>query len=61
MIGPVQAASIFSLLQSAGAGGAGLAVVNGLAATSAGVGVGLVAASCVDQGADNSPSVDRKP
>ncbi len=35
MIGPVQSGSIFALLQSAGAGGAGLAVANGLVAASA--------------------------
>lgn len=30
LIGPVQTASLFALLQSAGAGGVGLAVVNGM-------------------------------
>jgi hypothetical protein len=46
MIGPIQAGSIFSLLQSAAAGGSGLAVVNGIVATSAGVGIGAVVATC---------------
>jgi hypothetical protein len=45
MIDPVQAGSIFSLLQSAAAGGSGLAVVNGITATGAGVGIGVVAAT----------------
>jgi hypothetical protein len=44
MIGLVQAGSIFALLQSAGAGGAGLAVVIGWVATSAG-GAGLAVAN----------------
>ncbi|KAH8707529.1 hypothetical protein GQ44DRAFT_830966 [Phaeosphaeriaceae sp. PMI808] len=48
MIGPVKAGSIFSLLQSAAAGGSGLAVVNGIVSTSAGVGIGAVAATCAD-------------
>lgn len=46
MIGPVRLGSIFSLLQSAGAGGSGLAVVNVLTSTSAGIGVHAVAATC---------------
>ncbi|KAH7085234.1 hypothetical protein BKA63DRAFT_559876 [Paraphoma chrysanthemicola] len=49
MIGPVMAGSIFSLLQSAGAGGAGLAVVNQAVSTTAGVGAGVVAATCAKQ------------
>jgi hypothetical protein len=61
MIGLVQAGSIFSLLQSVGVGGAGLAIVNGLVSTSAGVGVGVVAATCATEEVDNSPSIDRKP
>jgi hypothetical protein len=46
MIGPVKSGSVFSLLQSAAAGGSGFAVVNGMVATSAGVGIGAVAATC---------------
>jgi hypothetical protein len=46
MIGPIQAGSIFSLLQSAAAGGSGLAVVNSIVATGAGVGIGAVVATC---------------
>lgn len=45
MIGLVKAGSIFSLLQSAGAGGSGLAVVNGMVSASAGIGIGAVAAT----------------
>jgi hypothetical protein len=48
MIGPVQAGSIFSLLQSAAVGGSGFAVVNSAVATSAGVGIGAVVATCPD-------------
>jgi hypothetical protein len=59
MIGLVQAGSIFSVLQSIGVGGAGLAIVNGLVSTSAGVGV--VAATCATEEVDDSPSIDRKP
>lgn len=41
IIGPIAAGSIFALLQSAGTGGAGLAVINTLMSTGAGVGLGL--------------------
>jgi hypothetical protein len=46
MIGPVKAGSIFSLLQSAAAGGSSLAVVDAMVATSAGVGIVAVVATC---------------
>jgi hypothetical protein len=45
MIGPVASGSIFALLQSAAAGGAGMAVVNGMVAGTAGVGIAAVAAT----------------
>ena len=44
MISPVQTRSIFSLLQSAGAGGSGLTVVDAIVSTGAGVGLSAVAA-----------------
>jgi hypothetical protein len=61
MIGAVQAGSIFSFLQSAGAGGSGLAVINALVSTSAGVGMGVVAANCAAEQGGISPSADLSP
>ena len=61
MIGPVSAGSIFSLLQSAGSGGACLAVVNVVASAGAGAGIAAVAAkqatkdSVTHQGEDMHP------
>lgn len=49
MIGAVQARSIFALLQSAGAGEAGLAVLNGLASTGAVAGIGAIAAKAASE------------
>ena len=43
IIGPVQAQSIFALVQSAATGGVGLAVINGMISAGAGVGMGVVA------------------
>jgi hypothetical protein len=44
MIGPVPAGCIFSLLQSAGSGGACLAVINIMVSAGAGAGIAAVAA-----------------
>ncbi|KAH7094880.1 hypothetical protein FB567DRAFT_600567 [Paraphoma chrysanthemicola] len=59
IIGPVMAGSIFSLLQSAGAGGAaGVAVVNQAVVTAAGVGAGVVAATCAKPNFGLSPEAE---